>query len=147
MSTSATSPTANSSISALTSTATKKTATKSLGMNDFFKLMAAQLQYQDPMQPTDNSQSMAQMAQFSLLESVQSMSQSLNFTVAASTMGKSVIYSTTDSAGNTVQKTGIISAVDLTSTSPQCNVNDEWIPLSSVSVVYAPQEQSTTTGV
>ncbi|HEX7874544.1 MAG TPA: flagellar hook capping FlgD N-terminal domain-containing protein [Sphingobium sp.] len=46
---------------------TGKTGTgdKSLGQSDYLKLMTAQLQYQDPFAPMDNSQMVAQMAQFS----------------------------------------------------------------------------------
>lgn len=41
------------------------TGNKSLGQSDYLKLMTAQLQYQDPFAPMDNSQMVAQMAQFS----------------------------------------------------------------------------------
>jgi flagellar basal-body rod modification protein FlgD len=41
------------------------TGDKSLGQSDYLKLMTAQLQYQDPFEPMDNSQMVAQMAQFS----------------------------------------------------------------------------------
>ncbi len=41
------------------------TGDKSLGQTDYLKLMTAQLQYQDPFSPMDNSQMVAQMAQFS----------------------------------------------------------------------------------
>ncbi len=39
----------------------------SLDQGDFLKLMIAQLQQQDPMEPTDNKDMLAQMAQFSAL--------------------------------------------------------------------------------
>ncbi|MCE7797346.1 flagellar hook capping protein [Sphingobium sufflavum] len=41
------------------------TGDKSLGQSDYLKLMTAQLQFQDPFAPMDNSQMVAQMAQFS----------------------------------------------------------------------------------
>lgn len=53
---------------------------KSLGKQDFLKLLMAQLQNQDPMKPMDDSQMIAQMAQFSALEA----SQQLNATIQAS---------------------------------------------------------------
>src|SRR5919199_529274 len=44
-----------------------------LGKQDFLKLLMAQLQNQDPLKPMDDSQMIAQMAQFSALESTQNL--------------------------------------------------------------------------
>jgi flagellar basal-body rod modification protein FlgD len=44
-----------------------------LGKQDFLKLLMAQLQNQDPLKPMDDSAMIAQMAQFSALESTQNL--------------------------------------------------------------------------
>lgn len=57
-------------------TATKTTtaaAAGSLNQNDFLKLMTAQMQNQDPFNPVDNTQMVAQMAQFSSLAGISEM--------------------------------------------------------------------------
>lgn len=48
--------------------AIKKTV---MGQEDFFKLMIAQLKNQDPTKPVDGQQQLAQLAQFSTLQSIQ----------------------------------------------------------------------------
>src|SRR5260370_33935754 len=61
--------------------------TKSLGKQDFLKLLMAQLQNQDPMKPMDDTQMIAQMAQFSALEA----SQQLNATMQTSNNMQTVL--------------------------------------------------------
>src|SRR5262245_58853274 len=48
-----------------------------LGKDDFMKLMAAQLKYQDPISPMKNEQMAAQLAQFSALEQMLNVNQNL----------------------------------------------------------------------
>ncbi len=49
----------------------------SLGKNDFLKLLLAQMQHQDPLNPADNTEFVAQLAQFSSLEQMTSMNTNL----------------------------------------------------------------------
>jgi flagellar basal-body rod modification protein FlgD len=50
---------------------------QTLGQEDFLRLMTAQLQAQDPFKPLDNTQMVAQMAQFSSLAGISEVNQSL----------------------------------------------------------------------
>lgn len=54
-----------------------------LSKDDFFKLFLAQLQNQDPTQPLDNSQMLAQMAQFTMIDTLQQVQASLGGTQLA----------------------------------------------------------------
>ena len=105
-----TSITGNSYLDTLTSTASSKAAAatstakdKTLDQNDFLKLLTTQLKTQDPFAPVDNSQMVAQMAQFSSVAGISEMNSSLKAMAtdisasrlggAASWIGKSALVS------------------------------------------------------
>ncbi|MBF5091493.1 flagellar hook capping protein [Novosphingobium sp. NBM11] len=58
-------------------TSTAKNSWGSLGAGDFLKLLTTQLQNQDPTAPVDNTQMVAQLAQFSSLSTSNDMSSTL----------------------------------------------------------------------
>ena len=66
-----------------------------LGRDAFLKLLVTQMQYQDPLNPMDNSQMLSQMAQFSALEQMQNVSSTTLQSMAFSMIGK-VIEGTID---------------------------------------------------
>jgi len=92
-------------------------AAAGLTSGDFLTLLTTELQNQDPTQPVDDTQSVAQLAQFSALSATEELNTSFqnfqsNFAVlqSASLVGKSVTVDTTsDSSGSTL--TGTISSV------------------------------------
>ena len=104
--------------STLTGTASaKKTATPGvLGKDDFLKLMVAQMKNQDPMNPSDDKDNIAQMAQFSSLEQItnlanatQELANRLSLTQNVGLLGHTVTYTGLD--GKAVS--GTVDGLDL----------------------------------
>ena len=79
----------------------RQAAGESLGKEEFLRLLVTQLRYQDPLSPIDNTEFVAQLAQFSSLEQMQNMNsrfdeqnlliQSLNNSMAAALVGRGVV--------------------------------------------------------
>ena len=67
----------------------------------FLQLLVAQMKYQDPLEPTSNTEYISQYAQFSQVEQMQNMSQSMDLMRASSLVGQEVYVKTTTSSGET----------------------------------------------
>src|SRR3954447_14153870 len=103
-----------SSITPAAGTQADNKAASNLGKDDFLKLFVAQLQHQDPMNPTDNNEFMGQMAQYSALEQMtnvaknsEAISANTGMSQALGLLGKTVTYID----GNGVSQTGAVDKV------------------------------------
>ena len=67
----------------------------------FLQLLVAQMRYQDPLEPTSNTEYISQYAQFSQVEQMQNMSASMDLQRASQLVGKEVYIRTTSSTGET----------------------------------------------
>jgi flagellar basal-body rod modification protein FlgD len=104
----------------------------------FLQLLVAQLKYQDPMNPTDSSQFLAQSAQFTALEKMEAVAEQTKQAVAAqmafgasSLVGRSVTY--VDTNGKSV--TGTVDAVQFKTEGPVLTVGDDEVALGAVQTV------------
>ena len=129
---SATNPYTGLSASAVVNSSTVAGATttskKTLGQEDFLKLLSTQLQNQDPMKPMDDTQFIAQMAQFSSLQSMTQMQGNEQQIQAASYIGRNVTVN--DVNGKSF--TGLVTAVDNSGSSPAIVINNVSYALSTV---------------
>jgi flagellar basal-body rod modification protein FlgD len=109
-----------------TASSTKK-ADQALGKDDFLKLMVAQMKNQDPMNPSDDKDNIAQMAQFSSLEQItnlatatQQLADSMQTTQTLGLIGHTVSYQAADGT----LSSGTVSAVDVAGGKPSLTVGD-----------------------
>lgn len=134
--------------------ATSRVPQKSLGKDDFFKLLAVQFQVQDPMKPMEDTAFIAQMAQFSSLEQSSAMSSEIaqlrseqKLATANSYLGQTVTVS--DGEGGTVS--GPVGAIEMINGQPRLAIGEFTYSLSSVlrvepGLVTPPAPQPVKTG-
>jgi len=114
-----------------------RVASQELGKDDFLKLLITQLSNQDPTSPMENTEFIAQMAQFSSLEQMTNMSTGftklasmLSGSEAVSTIGKTVELT----AGENVV-TGQVQAVTR-GENPQLIVNGMPYSMDQINKIY-----------
>ena len=76
-----------------------------LGQNDFLKLMIAQLQAQNPMDPANTNEFMGELAQFTQVEQLTNLAQANELSSAVSLIGRTVVYSSSNGTRGTGQVT------------------------------------------
>lgn len=101
----------NTSAESLAKDKVKKTGNSSLDKDAFLQLLVAQMKYQDPLEPTSNTEYISQFATFSELEQMQNMSATLELSRASSLVGQTVLMSVTDSSGRTTTVQGNVDYV------------------------------------
>ena len=110
---------------------------RDLGKDEFLKLLITQLSNQDPTSPMENTEFIAQMAQFSSLEQMTNMNQEfakmnsmLVSSQAVGTIGKTVDITLGDT-----KTTGVVEAVTY-GANPQVRVNNMYYDMKQISAVY-----------
>lgn len=102
------------------------TKQNTIDQEDFIKLFLAQLQFQDPMEPVDNREFLAQLAQFSSLEQSRQTSQNTNDLLAmnATTQALGLLNRQVDVQGLALPVSGTVIAVEFTAAGAQLSVRD-----------------------
>jgi flagellar basal-body rod modification protein FlgD len=92
-----------------------------LGQDDFLKLMVAQLQAQNPMQPSSDTEYLSELASFTELEQMTNLANAGELSGALQLIGHQVSY--TDSKG--LGHTGTVEAVKTTSSGTTLTVEGQ----------------------
>ncbi|WP_441941761.1 flagellar hook capping FlgD N-terminal domain-containing protein [Paenibacillus sp. 2TAB23] len=96
--------------------AASKKSSDTLGKDQFLSILVTQLRNQDPMQPLQDKDFIAQMAQFTSVEQLMNMSTELtlmrqNIGSASSLIGKTIEWSEYDEAGEVTTVKGVVDSI------------------------------------
>ena len=128
-----------------------KTITKSgqamkqqLDKDDFLKLLVTELQHQDPTNPMQDREFIAQMAQFSSMEQMMNMNKSMesivdkfNFQTTYGLLGKNVeiISQGTEEGAEPKTVNGVVKSVSRNGSEVSVMVNGETYPISEIKTI------------
>ncbi|MDP4097539.1 flagellar hook capping protein [Paenibacillus sp. P96] len=135
---------------AASSTKSDSSGTSSLGKDEFLKLLITQLQNQDPMQPMEDKEFIAQMAQFTSVEQLMNISSQLtamseSLGVSSAMIGKEVSWIsegktdpiTGEKSEGTVQS-GIVDSIVIRDGVQYATVGKEEIALTDITSIKNP---------
>ena len=89
----------------------KTNQAKGYDKDSFLKILVAQMKYQDPMEPTSNTEYISQYATFTQVEEIQNMAASMELSRASSLVGQEVMIETKDDDGVTKSVQGKVDYV------------------------------------
>jgi flagellar basal-body rod modification protein FlgD len=107
--------------------ASQPSQSSSLGMEDFLKILTAQLNNQDPLKPVDNAEFIAQIAQFASLEQSRQLNEKIDTLISSQSATQSVglLGKTVDVTASGTTLTGRVTALALSSGQPLLTVTTD----------------------
>lgn len=101
----------------------------------FLQLLVAQMQYQDPLEPTSNTEFVSQYAQFSQVEQMQNMAATSELARATSLVGQEVYIKTTSSSGDPKYVYGKVDYVTIEAGKAYLAIDEELYSLDDLETV------------
>ncbi|MEY3201891.1 MAG: hypothetical protein RIR70_1441 [Pseudomonadota bacterium] len=103
-------------------------ATQAAGLanvQDFLKILLAQITYQDPLKPVDNQQFLAQLAQFTALEQTQQISSKIDTLLSTQSSLQSVglLGRTVEMSSEAGGQSGTVTSISLVDGTPTLSLN------------------------
>ncbi len=112
-----------------------------LDQEDFLKLLVAQIQNQDPLNPKNDMEMISQMAQFSLLDQIKELSRTVVSSQAFQLIGK-MVHAEVSLPGNdnVIPVLGRVDRVSLRNGQAILSVGDQEFTLSDIQEVFETNE-------
>lgn len=115
---------------------TPSNTNNSLGKDAFLQLLVTQMKYQDPLNPSSDTEYIAQLATFSQLEQMQNLNATNTNSQALQMVGKTVVVKSTDASGNVSYKEGVVDYVTVTNGVAKLAIKDNLYTVDQVHTVY-----------
>lgn len=117
-----------------------KASGNDLGYDQFLQLLCAEMQYQDPLEPTSNTEYVAQLATFSQMEAMLNMQSSIESSKANDLVGKYVmVKSTSPTTGETTATAGFVDYVQYENNKTYVYVNGNAYSIDDIYQVVDPE--------
>lgn len=113
----------------------QKSSSSGMDKDAFLQLLVAQMRYQDPLEPTSNTEFISQYAQFSQVEQLQNMAGSMDLQRASSLVGQHVRVKTTNSSGDTNYEEGKVDYVAYENGKAYLSIDGELYSIDDVDTV------------
>ena len=111
------------------------TAKNNFDKDMFLQLLVAEMKYQDPLEPTTNTEYVTELANFTQIEATQNVQEKMDDISASNYVGKYVILNTTDSSGNQQYISGKVDFLEKKDDGYFVSVNDGLYKVSDIETV------------
>ena len=122
----------------------KTSSGQTLGKDDFLHILVTQLRYQDPLQPMEDREFIAQMAQFSSLEQLMNVADEMrhlreSIGMATGLIGKEITWELTMEDGSTIELSGVVDSIMFKDGKQWAVVGNQEISIDRVTRVANPE--------
>ena len=107
-----------------TNNTSNKTTPTGYDKDSFLKILVAQMKYQDPMEPTSNTEYISQYATFTQVEQLSNMANSMSLSRASEMVGKTVVVTQTNpDNGKSTEIQGVVDFVTYSGNKAYLSIN------------------------
>ena len=114
-------------------------ASSDMDKDAFLQLLVAQMKYQDPLEPTSNTEYISQYAQFTQVEQMQNMAKSMDLQRASTLVGEEVYIKTTNSSGETSYVRGKVDYVVYENGKAYLSIGEQLYSIDDLDTVADPE--------
>lgn len=107
----------------------KRLPKNEMGKDDFLRLLATQLRYQDPLKPMEDKEFVAQLAQFSTLEQMNNLNRTFSLGIGGNLLGRTL--TAIDEEGREVIS-GVASSVRIKESKVMIMIGEREVPIEQI---------------